>query len=90
MNLEKFIHERETEGMSNLNPIKKDMTIDYIIKINSLYSHLRTYCKQLDFCVDISKEKSPSIFIFNSSESILVLEESIAFHCFFISIALYI
>ena len=44
----------------NLHPIKRNITVDYILRINSLYSNLRTYCKKLDFCVDLSTEKSLS------------------------------
>lgn len=58
IDIKSFINEREKERESNLHPIKRNMTIEYILKINSLYSNLRTYCKQLDFCVDLSKEKS--------------------------------
>ena len=60
VDIKSFINEREKEMEKNLHPIKRNITVDYILRINSLYSNLRTYCKKLDFCVDLSTEKSLS------------------------------
>ncbi len=58
VNIESFIKNKKEETTIQANPIDKSMTLHYLLRLNSLYSHLRVHCKQLDFCVDISTDKS--------------------------------